>query len=96
MKTRKEFSKNLLYFKNIQKTEKTINYFLAISWAVCVGLNAAYILTDKNVDYFDHQTYLPLISFSFVATQIFAVCEAWANALMDTLFKSVQFYDYNK
>lgn len=89
MKTRKEFSKNLLYFKNIQKTETAVNYFLAISWFICIGINIGYIFSDRTVNYFDHNTFLPLIGFSFIATQIFSVCEAWANALMITLFNSV-------
>jgi hypothetical protein len=96
MKTRKEFSKNLIYFKNIQKTERVVNWFLAISWSVCIAINIAEILTGNDVDYFDHHTYLPLIAFSFLGTQIFSVCEAWANALMDTLFNCVQSDDYNK
>jgi hypothetical protein len=68
MKTRKEFSKNLLYFKNIQKTERVVNWFLAISWTVCVGVNIAEIATNNDIDYFDHHSYLPLIAFSFIGT----------------------------
>jgi hypothetical protein len=66
MKTRKEFSKNLLYFKNIQKTELAVNWFLGISWTICLIVNLAQIFTGNDIVYFDHHTYLPLIAFSFV------------------------------
>lgn len=89
MESRKEFSKNLLYFQNIQTAEKWITVFLGVSWVVCIVINIAYIYTDNIIDYFNHHTYLPLISFSFVAPQIFSICEAWANALMITLFNSL-------
>jgi len=96
METRKSFSKNLIYFSNIQTAEKVVAIFLAVSWTICVIINIVFVATGNIIDYFDHHTYLPLICLSFVATQIFAVCEAWANALMITLFNSLQYDDYNK
>ena len=95
MESRKEFSKNLLYFSNFEKIERVIKWFQGISWVVCIILNVSFVWTGNIMDYADHHTYLPLIGFSYIAPQIFAVCEAWANALMITLFNSLQFDDYN-
>ena len=66
-----------------------VNWFVGIAWAVCVVLNVSQIYTRNIADYLNHHTYLPLISLSFVLVQIFSVCEAWANALMITLFDSL-------
>ena len=96
MDDRKKSTINLLYFHQIKRAESVINCFLGIAWVVCVTLNLIYIYTGNIADYMNHNSYLPLISFSFVAVQIFYVCEAWANALMITLFESLQFDDYNK
>jgi hypothetical protein len=96
METRKEFSKNLIYFSNFQKIDRITTYCVAAAWFVCVTLNVSYIYSGNVLDYFDQNTYLPLIGFTFVVPQIFAICEAWANALMITLFNSLQFDDYNK
>jgi hypothetical protein len=89
MESRKEYSKNLLYFSNIEKAEKALVWLQGISWAVCIILNVSFVSTNNTMSYADHHTYLPLIGFSFIAPQIFAVCEAWANALMITLFNSL-------
>lgn len=96
METRKSYSNNLLYFQNVQMTEKFLTIFLAVCWVACVTIDIALIYTGNLVDYFDHHMYLVLIGFSFIVTQIFWICEAWANSLMITLFNSLQFDDYNK
>jgi energy-converting hydrogenase Eha subunit H len=96
MESRKEFSKNLIYFHNQQKIEQMMSYFLGVAWATSVVINIALIVSGNTIDLFDHHTYLPLIGFTFIGPQIFSVCEAWANALMISLFVSLQFEDYNK
>jgi hypothetical protein len=63
MGTRKDFSKNILYFSNVAKAEKIVTYFLCISWAICIAINIGTIETYNIVDYFDHHTYIPLIGF---------------------------------
>ena len=96
METRKDYSNNILYFKNIQLTEKIVAIFLSLAWLTCITVNIIFIYTDNILDYLDHHTYLPLIGYSFMVPQIFSICEAWANSLMITLFNSLQFDDYNK
>lgn len=54
------------------------------------------MLSDLSKEYFDKNVYMPLIGFSFVVPQIFSICEAWANALIITMFNSLQSDDYNK
>ena len=66
MDSRKEYSKNLLYFSNVQKAEKVVTIFLIVSWFVCVVINLIFIFTHNIMDYFDHHTYLPLIGLSFI------------------------------
>lgn len=96
MESRKECSKNLIYFSYIQKTERIMTYFLGTAWIVSICINIGLMVTGNIMDYFDHNVYLPLIGFTFIGPQVFSVCEAWANALMITLFNSLQFEDYNK
>ena len=67
MDDRKKSTNKLLYFQNIKRAESVINCFLGIAWVVCVTLNLIYIYTGNIADYMNHNSYLPLISFSFVA-----------------------------
>ncbi|CDW88835.1 transmembrane protein [Stylonychia lemnae] len=96
METKKNFSKNLLYFSNAKLAEKILNFFLGFSWLICISINISFILTDRSLDYFDQNVYLTLIGYSFMVPFIFSICEAWANALIITLFNTLQYEDYYK
>ena len=96
METKKNFSKNLLYFSNVNLAEKILDIFLFFSWIVCISINIAFIVSHKSLDFFDQNVYLTLIGYSFMAPFIFSICEAWANALIITLFNTLQYEDYNK
>lgn len=76
--------------------EKVVFIFLATFWIICLVINIIYTKYDMNKDYFDQNVYLPLIGYSFVVPQVVSLCEAWANALMLSLFKALQSDDYNR
>ncbi len=67
-------------------TEKVLFFFQASSWFVCVSINIALYFTNNLKDYFDQNVYLVLIGFCFVIPTLYNVCEAWANAILLTLF----------
>lgn len=73
-----------------------MDIFQGVSWIICIAINIGFIASYNTLNYFDKNVYLPLIGYSFMVPQIFSICEAWANALIITLFNSLQFDDYNK
>jgi hypothetical protein len=67
MGARKNGSKQLLYYQNINRAETAVNWFVGIAWLVCVALNLIHIFTGNIADNMNHNTYLPLISLTFVS-----------------------------